>query len=102
MIYSSIKNAVSLGQILLMKSEIPDIYTLVHREKTKVSTPNLFSSTLVGFGLGPKFSSDIAGDGPGKRMVTEDEYDPELVKSRKRKTLNLKRKRSKAERQADI
>ena len=70
-------------------------YALVHREKAKVKTPTLFSLTLVGFGLGPKFSSDIAGDGPRKRIVADDEYDPELERIKKRKASNLKRKRSK-------
>ena len=63
--------------------------------------------------MGPAFSSDIAGDGPRKRAVADDEYDPELLRIKKRKTYNarrskasiksnnLKRKRSTAERQAD-
>ena len=51
--------------------------------------------------MGPEFSSDIAGDCPRKRIFADDEFDPELERSKKRKTWNLKRKRSKAERKAD-
>ena len=49
--------------------------------------------------MGPEYSSDIAGDGPRKRILDEDEYDPEQERIKKRKTYNARR--SKAVRQAD-
>ena len=80
-------------------------YALVYEDKVNLKKPTLRSFTQFGFGMGPKFSSDAAGDGPRKRLNSEDEYDPKLERLRKkkatRKKVNLKRKRSKAERQAD-
>ena len=80
-------------------------YTLVYRDKAKLEKLTLLSFTQFGFGLGPEFSSDIAGDGPKKRIVVEDDYDPEQERIKKKKAMrrphNLKRKRSKAERKTD-
>ena len=61
-------------------------YALVYRDKANVTKPTLVSLTLFGFGMGPAFSSDIAGDGPVKRAVSDDEYHPELIRIKKRKT----------------
>ena len=61
-------------------------YALVHRDKANVKKPTLVSLMLCGFGMGPAFSSDIAGDGPVKRAVSDDEYHPELIRIKKRKT----------------
>ena len=66
-------------------------YALVHRDKANVTKPTLVSLTLFGFGMGPAFSSDIAGDGPRKRAVADDEYDPELLRIKKRKIYNARR-----------
>ena len=75
-------------------------YALINRDKTKLKKPTSLNITLFGLGMGPEFSSDAAGDGPRKRLNSEDEYDPELERLKKkkatRKKLNLKRKRSKA------
>ena len=49
--------------------------------------------------MGQEFSSDIAGDGPRKRILDEHEYDPDQERITKRKTHNARR--SKAARQAD-
>ena len=80
-------------------------YALIYRDKTKLKKPTSLNLTLFGVGMGPEFSSDVAGDGPRKRIHSDDEYDPELERIKKkkvtRKIINLKRKRSKAERQAD-
>ena len=80
-------------------------HALVYRDKAKLEKPTLLSLTQFGFGMGPEFSSDEAGDGPRKRIVVEDDYDPEQERIKKKKAMrrahNLKRKRSKAERQAD-
>ena len=86
-------------------------YALVHHDNANVTKPRLLPLTLFGFGMGPAFSSDIAGDGPRKRAVADDEYDPELLRIKRRKTYNARRskasiksnnlKRSKADRKAD-
>ena len=80
-------------------------HALVYRDKPKFEKPSLLVLTHFGFGMGPEFSSDIAGDGPRRPIVSEDEYDPELDRIKKRKATkkgnNRKRKRSKAERKAD-
>ena len=49
--------------------------------------------------MGPEFTSDIAGDGPRKRLLDEEEFDPELERSKKRKIWNSRR--SKLSRQID-
>ena len=51
--------------------------------------------------MGPEFTSDIAGDGPRKRVLDEEEFDPELERSKKRKIWNSRRSRSKLSRQID-
>ena len=61
-------------------------YALVYKDKTKLEKPTLLSLTQFGFGMGPEFSSDIAGDGPRKRIVVEDDYDPELERIKKKKS----------------
>ena len=61
-------------------------YALGYRDKAKRKKPTLLSLTQFGFGMGPEFSSDIAGDGPRKKILTEDEYDPELEKIKKKKS----------------
>ena len=40
--------------------------------------------------MGPEFSSDVAGDGPRKRIDIEDEYDPELERIKKKKAEGTK------------
>ena len=55
-------------------------------DKANIQKPTLLTSKLFGLGMGPEFSSDIAGDGPRKRKSNEDEYDPELERIQKRKT----------------
>ena len=55
------------------------------RNTSKVEKPTILISTIFGLGMGPEFSSDIAGDGPRKRKSHEDEYDPELDKIKNRK-----------------
>ena len=53
-------------------------YARVYRCKGTPKIPSLLNFTQFGFGMGPEFSSDIAGDGPRKRVDADDEYDPEL------------------------
>ena len=60
-------------------------HALVYRDKPKFEKPSLLVLTHFGFGMGPEFSSDIAGDGPRRPIVSEDEYDPELDRIKKRK-----------------
>ena len=80
-------------------------YALVYIDKTKLKKQISLNLTLFRLGMGPEYPSDVAGDGPRKRIDSEGEYDPELerIKNKKarRKIINLKRKRSKADRQAD-
>ena len=92
-------------------------YALVYIDKTKLKKPTSLNLTLFRFGMGPEFSSDVAGDGPRKRIDSDGEYDPELERIKKKKATkkminmkrskaqslnqNRKRKRSKAQRQAD-
>ena len=52
---------------------------------------------LFAFGMGPEFSSDIAGDGPRKRNFDEDEFDLELGRTKKKKKLNSRRSKSSIE-----
>ena len=61
-------------------------YALDIRDKVKLKKPTLLRLTQFGFGMGPEFSSDIAGDGPRKKILVEDEYDPELEKIKKKKS----------------
>ena len=72
-------------------------YALINRDKTNLKKPTSLNLTLFGVGMGPEFSSDAAGDGPRKRLNSEDEYDPELERIKKkkatRKKINLKRKK---------
>ena len=97
------ENIQSLSTITL-KSRISG-HALVYRDKLKFEKPSLLILTHFGFEMGPEFSSDIAGDGPRRPKVSEDEFDPELERIQKRKATkkgnNRKRKRSKAERKAD-
>ena len=44
-----------------------------HRDQTKLKKSTLLTSTLFDLGMGPEYSSDIAGDGPRKRTFDEDE-----------------------------
>ena len=96
-------NIQSLSNLILQSRNSG--YALIYRDKTKLKKPTLLNLTLFGVEMGPEFSSDVAGDGPRKRTHSDDEYDPELERIKKkkvtRKIRNLKRKRSKAERQAD-
>ena len=62
-------------------------YARIYRDKTKVKKPTLLNLTLFGVGMGPEFSSDVAGDGPRKRIHSDDEYDPELERIKKKKLL---------------
>ena len=92
----------SLALINTTESQYPsgnDGHSPDHREKTKIQKPSLLTSTLRELGMGPEFSSDIAGDGPRKRIFDEDDFDPELEQSKKRKTWNSRR--SKLTRQID-
>ena len=61
-------------------------YAFVYRDKANLKKPTLLRLTQFGFGMGPEFSSDIAGDGPRKKNLAEDEYDPELEKIKKKKS----------------
>ena len=45
----------------------------IHRDQTKLEKLTLLTSTLFELGMGPEYSSDIAGDGPRKRTFDEDE-----------------------------
>ena len=45
----------------------------IHRDQTKLKKSTLLTSTLFELGMGPEYSSDIAGDGPRKRTFDEDE-----------------------------
>ena len=45
----------------------------IDRDKTKLKKSTLLTSTLFDLGMGPEYSSDIAGDGPRKRTFDEDE-----------------------------
>ena len=76
-------------------------YALVHRDKAEVKKPTFFRLTIFGFGMGPEFPSDMAGDGPRKTIDDEDDYHPGQERNKRIKTYNLKRKRSKAARRAD-
>ena len=49
--------------------------------------------------MGPEFPSDMAGDGPRRKIDDEDDYHPEMERIKRRKTHNLKR--TKAARRAD-
>ena len=93
-------NIQSLSNLILQSRNSG--YALIYRDKTKLKKPTLLNLTLFGVGMGPEFSSDVAGDGPRKRIYSDDEYDPEVERIKKkkvtRKIINLKRKRSKAER----
>ena len=71
-----------------------DRYAAVHRDKAKVKISTVHTLTLFDLGMGPEFSSDIAGDGPRKRNFDEDDYDPELERTKKRKILNSRRSKS--------
>ena len=68
-------------------------------DRAKVQKLTLHASTLFGLGMGPEFSSDISGDGPRKRIFDEEDFDPELERSKKRKIWNSRR--SKLSRQID-
>ena len=61
-------------------------YALINRDKTKLNKPTSLNLTLFGVGMGPEFSSDAAGDGPRKRLNSDDEYDPELERTKKKKS----------------
>ena len=54
-------------------------------EKAKFQKFTLHASSIFGLGMGPEFSSDIAGDGPRKIIFDDDEFDPKLERSKKRK-----------------
>ena len=58
---------------------------LVFRDTVKFKKPTLHSLTHFRFGMGPEFSSDIAGDGPRKRIDDEGEYDLDLERIKKKK-----------------
>ena len=58
----------------------------VYRYKGKLKIPSLLNFTQFGFGMGPGFSSDIAGDGPRKRKDVDDEYYPKLERIKKKKS----------------
>ena len=45
----------------------------IHRDQTKLKKSTLLTSTLFELGMGPEYSSDMAGDGPRKRTFDEDE-----------------------------
>ena len=62
-------------------------YPLVYNDEVKLKKPILRSFTEFGLGMGPEFSSDIAGDGPRKRIDDDDEYDPEVERIKKKKLL---------------
>ena len=63
----------------------------VYRYKGKLKIiPSLLNFTQFGFGMGPGFTSDIAGDGPRKRKDTDDECCPELQKIKKKKSTTRK------------
>ena len=69
-------------------------YALVYIDKTKLKKPISLNLTLFRLGMGPEFSSDVAGDGLRRRIDSEDEYNPELERIKKkratRKIINLK------------
>ena len=65
-----------------------------HREKTKIQKPSLLTSTLRELAMGPQFSSDMAGDGPRKRIFEEDEWDLNQERYKKRKIWNAMRSKS--------
>ena len=56
-------------------------------DKIKLKEPTSLNLTLFRLGMGPEFASDVAGDGPRKRIDIEDEYDPELERIKKKKLL---------------
>ena len=60
-------------------------HVLVYRDKAKLEKPTLLSLTQFGFGMGPEYSSDIAGDGPKKRIIVEDDFDPEQERIKKKR-----------------
>jgi hypothetical protein len=60
----------------------------------KLNNKTLRNSTLLELGMGPEYSSDIAGDGPRKRTFDEDDYNPELERVKKKRIHNSKRSRS--------
>ena len=62
-------------------------YALVYRDNVKLKKPTSLSLTQFGFGMGPEFSCDIAGDGPRKRIAADDEYDPELERIKKKTSI---------------
>jgi len=46
---------------------------LVYNDEVKFKKPTLQSFDQFGLGMGPEFSSDIAGDGPRKRIVDDED-----------------------------
>ena len=48
-------------------------YALVYNDEVKFKKPTLQSFAQFGVGMGPEFSSDIAGDGPRKRIVDDED-----------------------------
>ena len=59
--------------------------------QAKLNKPTRRTSTHLELGMGPEYSSDIAGDGPRKRTFDGDDYDPELERVRKRRNYNSSR-----------
>ena len=82
------------------------LYKPIVRSSTPLELGMGNKSKVFWLDMGTEFSSDIAGDGPRKRRFDEDEYNPNLEKSKKRKIWNARRskltiKRENAKRSKD-
>ena len=65
-----------------------------HRDQVKLKKPTLHTSMPLELGMGPEYSSDIAGDGPRKRSFDGDDYNPELERVKKKRIYNSKRSKT--------
>ena len=66
----------------------------LHRDQAMLIKPTVHTSMPFELGIGPEYSSDIAGDGPRKRTFDGDDYNPELERVKKKRIHNSKRSKT--------